>query len=167
MRAPDHDGREWRGIVWVDSPRNVRFELGLRSDGTIRVRGKWRWSQTGKGEFTSTDVQLGEASDWLAFAGNNGLVLSLKTDGSLWKWDFPDDLETKPNTTRAKRLGSHSDWVAVGQNYDGILSLAGDGSLWFWHGRQPHPESEFAWQPLLAPSRKPQLIGNIFASPYP
>jgi ABC-type transport system involved in multi-copper enzyme maturation permease subunit len=168
VRAPERDGREWRGIVWGNSPRGGRFEVGVRGDGTLRVRGKWRWSHSGKWEFIGTDVQLGAQSDWLAVAGTDEVVVTLKTDGSLWKWDFHDEPVTKPNTARMERLSSHSDWVAVCQNYDGIISLAADGSLWFWHcGRQRFVPSEFGVQPLLAPSRKPQLVGNIFASPSP
>ena len=161
LRAPERDGGQWRGIVWINSPRGGRFEVALRDDGTLRVLGKWRGSLSGKSQFVSADVQLGAHSDWLAVAGNNDMVVTLKADGSLWKWDFPDDPVTKPNTARAKRLSSHSDWVAVGQDYDGIISLAADGSLWAWqYGRRM--ASQFSLH--LAPSRKPQLIGNVLVS---
>ena len=167
-RAPYRDGRGWRGLAWVNSPRGYQLAVGLREDGTLRIRGQWGWSKTGKWEFIGADIKLGEESNWLALAGNNGVLVTLKADGSLWKWEFPDDSVTKPNTARATRLGSHSDWVAVVQNFGGIFSLAGDGSLWLWQcGRQNYSPREFALPPLLAPSRKPQLIGNIFTSLFP
>jgi hypothetical protein len=142
--------------------------VGLRGDGTLRVLGNWGWSRAGKWEFAGANIQLGEGTNWLALAGNDQVVVTLKADGSLWKWDFPDDSVTKPDSARATRLGSHSDWVAIGQDYYGIVGLAADGSLWVWHcGRQHYLPSEFALEPLLVPSRKPQLIGNMFASPFP
>ena len=91
--------------------------------------------------------------------------MTLKADGSLWKWDFPDDPMVKPETAYATRLGTRSDWVAVSRVWGCVTSLAADGSLWLWEyeSRRFSPE-EFSMPPLLAASRKPQLIGNVFAN---
>jgi ABC-type transport system involved in multi-copper enzyme maturation permease subunit len=168
LRAPYRDGRELRGYVRHYRPRGNQFEVRLRDDGTLRIR-EWRWKQTSKQEFTSGDVQLGQESDWLALVGNNGDgVVTLKVDGSLWDWEFPDDSIAKANTARATRLGAHADWVAITSDYLGTYSLAADGSLWLWrNGSRDFRPSEFAILPLLAPSRKPLLIGNIFTHSPP
>jgi hypothetical protein len=111
------------------------------------------------------DVQLGKESNWLAVSGNGGIVLTLKADGSMWKWSFPDDPVTKPDTASAVLLSRHSDWIAMTSALGGVVNLATDGSLWFWQfeplGYSPWGSS---FPPLLAVSRRPQKIGNIFGS---
>jgi hypothetical protein len=104
-------------------------------------------------------VRLGEDNDWKAVVGMYRPVFLLKANGALRKWDFPGDPAAPLYRARARRLGSHSDWVAICAHRGGLISLAADGSLWFRHfGPQP-------WgsiiRPLLAASRRPQLIGNV------
>ena len=165
-RSSLHDGVGWRGLAWVYLPQGNSCQVGVRTDGTFRVCMVWRLpagKTSGPNELTKFDLQLGKASDWRAIAGDDGTVVTLKADGSLWQWDFPVDPTTRPDTASATRLGTHSDWRAVVSAPNGIISLADDGSLWLWHiGRRDFSPSQHAIQPLLAFSRKPQSIGNIF-----
>jgi hypothetical protein len=164
------DVHQWRGVAWTSTPRVGGIRVGVREDGTFRVNGARQlqssptnrvrqWGMVGQ------DVQLGKESNWLAVSGNNDTVLALKADGSLWKWSFPADPVTKPDTASAVRLSRHSDWVAMTSTMGGVISLAADGSLWFWRfePRRYYP-SDSAIPPLLAVSRRPQKIGNIFGS---
>ena len=92
--------------------------------------------------------------------------MTLKADGSLWKWNFPDDPITEPESAAAVRLSEHSDWMAIAGEFGCVTSLAADGSLWFWQfdSRYFSP-SDFGIPPLLCVSRKPQKIGNVFDTP--
>jgi ABC-type transport system involved in multi-copper enzyme maturation permease subunit len=162
-REPLYDGHEWRGLAWAGNRSSSSFQVGIRNDGTFRVCRRWqvaRGKQLRTMELAKCDVQLGKDSDWLTLASvEEGSVVTLKANGSLWKWDFPVDPVKMPDTARAKRLGTYSDWIAIDEhNSDGIISLAADGSLWFWRF-ELHDHDSFA--PLLAPSRKPQRIASI------
>jgi hypothetical protein len=53
-------------------------------------------------------------------------------------------------------MGIHHDWVGIGTVMHQTISLAADGSLWHWSGQ------DRSYQPLLAASRKPEKIENIF-----
>ena len=56
---------------------------------------------------------------------------------------------------------SRSDWLAVSGEWGGAISLAADGSLWLWRAEEIYGQQSFL--PLLRPTRRPQLIGNIFS----
>jgi hypothetical protein len=97
-------------------------------------------------------VQVGDASDWISLAGNGVWLIALKADGTLWKWDFNSWwINGWPMALPPTRLGIHNDWLAIGSD----VSLAGDGSLWYW-------AEPFGNNTILAPSRRPAKIENIF-----
>ena len=101
-------------------------------------------------------------TDWLAVAGNGEWVITLKADGSLWRWNFTDGLRH----ATATRLGAHSDWLAIAEILGGVVSLAADGSLWYWqYEPQNFHAEELIFSPLFGVSRKPQKLGNIFEAP--
>ena len=122
-------------------------------------------------------MQIGTGTNWLALAGGDEKIISLKDDGTLWLWDFRDHSGRGPDEQRSERevlntvpvqLGTHSDWIAVSGQSTGLIALAADGGLWFWpvedvghyFGEQ---DGRPRMEPWLQVSRKPQLIGNIFA----
>jgi len=108
-------------------------------------------------------VQLGKDTDWSAAGGGIHMAAALKADGSLWAWFFEDVPRDDAELTSKSpvRLGTHNDWVALGNVWGGAVSLAADGSLWYWRNPRLRYDSD---QPMLASSRKPALIGNIFAA---
>jgi hypothetical protein len=159
QRAPHMDGTQWQSRAWISGHWPGAAEVEVRPDGTFRVVSAWEF-QSNKWSLTERDKQLGNESDWLAVSGNGEAVTTLKSDGSLWKWNFPDDSAGKPETTFAVRLGRYSDWRAIAFDSVGVVSLAADGSLWNWQFESSHqtgPRSS-----LLRTSRTPRLIGNIF-----
>ncbi|MBI5384707.1 MAG: ABC transporter permease subunit [Verrucomicrobia bacterium] len=160
-RTPQWDDAGWRSRSMTAVPGRRVIQLGVREDGTFRVCREW---QRGAKEWTKLDVQLRNESNWLGLVCTDYLVVTLKADGTLWKWDFPDDPVVRPATARATRFSSHSDWVAICPYGEGMAGLAADGGLWFWayEARHFYP-SQFAIQPLLAASRKPQLIANVLS----
>jgi hypothetical protein len=179
VRSLDHT--KWRslggGWMW--------WQAGVREDGTL-----WIWNSVfqaapGIGQGLTTElVQIGKDNDWLSVASAYRFLAALRADGTLWVWSLEDlhrqgiikftfqpgaNVETgiQANPVAAskspRRLGRHDDWVAVSGALGGIVSLAADGSLWYWWGRD-EDDYQNSDQPMLAPSRRPDKIGNIFSS---
>lgn len=172
-RAPYIDGQKSVASTWVSGSPGRSFHLGVGEDGVLRVIAYWGLVSKAGGRqqnwgLVPENIPLGEETNWVALADNRDDVVALRTDGSLWKLGFSADPITKPRGFTATPLSRHSDWVALTGAMDGMIALAADGSLWFWamEGRHYYP-SAFTLQPLLAVSRRPQLIGNVFASRVP
>jgi hypothetical protein len=129
--------------------------VAVRDDGTLWAWNLWVQPETEDGEIYAEGalIQLGSDTNWLQISGGFRRLAGLKTDGSLWQWDI-DNLSVNP-----ARLSKHNDWVGVGSLWGKTVSLAADGGLWYWWNTGPGGDSD---QPLLAASRKPQQIENIF-----
>ena len=146
--------------TWAVSRRGHNFQVGVFDDGTFRVSAIW-----GQRGFEKLEILIGPDSDWRSVAGNYSGIVTLKADGTLWKWNFANDPVARPESAHATRLSKQSDWLALTSAMDGVVALAADGSLWFWRFDSPrYYSSTHEFGPLLAASRRPQLIGNIFAS---
>jgi hypothetical protein len=160
----------WRCLAMASSPRNGTVTVRVAEDGRFYLTDGHHI--VGRGNYWHAEpvrenIQLSQETNWVAVAGNGRTVVTLRADGSLWKWNFPDDLfpfgdSITPKLPSAMRLGTHSDWQAIVGAADGLVSLAADGSLWFWHLESHSYYDEF--QPLLAQTRKPQRITNIFGN---
>ena len=167
-RTPYLDGQKSVASTWIPVPgRNLR--LGVGEDGALRVIASHGLIPAADGRkqkwgFIPQSIRLGEETNWLAMADNHYDVVALKTDGSLWKLGFSSDPLVDTDGFTATRLSRHADWVAITAAMDGMVTLAADGTLWFW-AMEPHYSSGFTLQPMLAASRRPQLIGNLFDSP--
>jgi hypothetical protein len=190
-RVPGLDNSHWRSLICLfDSDRRSMF-VGLRDDGTLwRWHGnsvlprqprfgrpsnsypprQQRFGSSTIGVHGDALLQIGKDSDWAEITGLWFGLTARKTNGSLWKWDWSPDNDARralmPFNKPPLQLGTHSDWVAVGSIGGSILSLAADGSLWFWpvpwEGNISFPSE---WNPLIAGSRKPAKIENIFEPP--
>jgi len=147
------DKVKWRSVAWCPPG-----QLGVREDGTL-----WTLSPHYESPRSVREelVQIGNATNWISVVGDNRMLMALKADGSLWKWEWERNAwqfeqqwaVTHPPT----HLGIHNDWVAIGSGWNGIVALAADGSLWIWLDYSFNPAS------LLAPpTRKPTKLENIF-----
>ncbi len=153
-------------LAWV-SGRQGGFQVSVLDDGKFVISAAWE--TTGKNYqmgLVKKDIQLGKDTDWRAVAGEGGLIITLKADGTMWRWEFPEDSLARPESASAVRLGIHSDWVAVLSQFGSVTSLAADGGLWLWQFDSRHfSRGDEMIPPLLSTSRKPQKIGNIFDAP--
>jgi alpha-tubulin suppressor-like RCC1 family protein len=113
-------------------------------------KNRWQWEGTGF-------LQVGKETNWLVVAVNWSYMVALKSDGSLWKWDFPQDSTAKVVKIPPTRLGIHNDWVSLTSTWIGVVSLAADGSLWLW----PDMEDYYGVALLKSP-KQPQFVGNVF-----
>ena len=134
------------------------FQISIGTNGTMWTRGDLSWMNN-LPQSHGRPVQIGSETDWKAVGGSWHVLLAVKTDGSLWKWDS----ECQPNKLSWKRLGNHSDWVAIKYSRSGVMALAADGSLWYWQTFPFYIDNGRHLPPfMLAAPRKPALVGNIF-----
>ena len=156
-RAPwdaDSDQTKWQDF-YADGHS---FQIGIRTNGTMWTRGDLSWMNNLPQSY-GRPVQIGSETDWKAVARSWHVLLAVKTDGSLWKWDS----ECQPDKLSWKRLGNHSDWVAIKDSWGGVMALAADGSLWYWQTAPLYIDNGRHLPPfMLAAPRKPILVGNIF-----
>jgi hypothetical protein len=143
---------------------------GVREDGTL-----WIWNYLPRQEtpYNFAPQQVGTEADWRMVSGSYTSLTALKADGSLWQYpllpaqDYPAASGPPFVLGNRVQLGSQRDWVAVDEAYgpygNGARALAADGSLWFWAERNRYNKNYGYAPTALAPSRKPELIGNIFA----
>jgi alpha-tubulin suppressor-like RCC1 family protein len=137
-------------------------QIGVLSDGTLRVTDEPRGSRK-KSRPPSIYAPLGKERDWRALAGKHQQTpVTLKADGTIWKWKFLGDPITNPGSAVATKFSTHSDWVAISEGWNGVLALARDGSLWQW--RMENPYEHPSQRAVLRASRRPQRLGNIFGT---
>ena len=145
-----------------------RFNKGFFTlAGTYTSMGDWTEGVKTNGELwlfadlayqKTKELQLGKNSKWKTSAfANDGSILAIRVDGTLWKWPPPGRWVRNPDSVKPVQVGTYSGWIALYPYvYGGCIALAADGNLWAW--KDP---SEHLW---LAPSRKPIFIGNIFGN---
>ncbi|MDR3457913.1 MAG: ABC transporter permease subunit [Verrucomicrobiae bacterium] len=176
-----YDGAHGKYRSLSQITHGLPFKVGILEDGTFRIWADMRLGGKRRTyDWAPADLQIGSSTNWLALAGGNEKIVTLKDDGTLWLWDFRDrsnrgwdEAWSEQDTVKIvpTRLGSCSDWIAISGSSESVVALAADGSLWFWplyrpenfnnnHGDQPDQPDI---QPWLDFSRKPQLLGNVFA----
>jgi ABC-type transport system involved in multi-copper enzyme maturation permease subunit len=111
-------------------------------------------------------LQVGRETNWVAVAVTWGSMVALKSDGSLWKWNFPENYPAVAAKIPPVRLGIHNDWIAIANTWGGVVSLAADGSLWLWpiENYEQHDNGALDFALLKLP-KQPEFLGNIFAKP--
>jgi hypothetical protein len=187
-RAPYLENRTWIDVAsyFCDG---LYIMVGVFEDGTFREVARYGWIPTprqiskiagphpanhGSRAYVRKDIQIGQETNWLGSAGYNEFAVSLKGDGTLWRWSFFTQrgyprfqLSGDPSKSfYPVGFSSHSDWLAVGQMMDGVVSLAADGSLYLWRF-QPEIDNYHRYSVMnsswLQVSRRPVLLGNIFS----
>lgn len=154
--------KERATVYCVEDPTEP-FQVAVTPQGTLEIVARWQSSHDARRwSYQPTQIPLGadRPDRWISVASaqNVTTLVSLRSDGTLWKWPFHKSPSRAPKSATCSQLGRHSDWVAVVSHQREVLSLAADGSLWAW--RFPsHFQS--GWDSFLAPSAKPQLLGNI------
>jgi ABC-type transport system involved in multi-copper enzyme maturation permease subunit len=154
----------WRSTFWCNVYTSPGFQAGVCEDGTFRELANWqKISHGSKWGLASRNIQIGTETNWLAAVGFENKPVSLKADGTLWRWEFEKSPDINPHGFSVNRFSEHSDWVAIAPMMSGFVSLAADGGLWLWRFEPQDYDFGSDYIPwLLANSRKPQYLGNIF-----
>jgi hypothetical protein len=128
----------------------------VRPDGTLWV--KWQYPQNGV-NLDSGFVRAGTETNWTAVALTWNRMVALKSDGSLWQWDFNrwQGINQENLARLITRVGIHNDWVAIASTWEDVIALAADGSLWLWPDRELYEQLT-----LLKLPKQPVFLGNIF-----
>jgi ABC-type transport system involved in multi-copper enzyme maturation permease subunit len=169
-RAPYLEGQKSVARKWIETSPSRDLYLGVGDDGVLRVIGyggvKNAVNGLGKWRLIPQKIQLGHETNWVALADDRYDVVGLRRDGTLWKLSFATDPITKPAGFSTTPLSRHSDWEGLVETMGNcVVSLAADGSLSYWATEtESRFDSGFTLRPLLSPSRRPQLIGNIFGA---
>lgn len=157
--------QEWNQVAWIVAPGGMGAMVGIRPDGTFRVAGAWGQPAGGMAwEILPKEGQFGHDSDWRTLVGSwsGSLAVTLKSDGTLWRWRFPRDVVENPQSASARRFSTHADWLAMHKMFAGFVALSRDGNLWFWKlDTEGFRSSDHSWPLLLGPSRRPVLISKI------
>jgi len=170
--AKKSDGTAWR-IIAGKTDRIVRatnfdqvplsrlslangpFGAYIRPDGAL-----WDLFMGNNGhpdQFQSYAEPCGTETNWVSAATTwSGMLVSLRSDGTLWEWRSAFNHGRQP-----VRIGIHNDWVAVAGVDGGVVALAADGSLWFWPQRQYYTSSPL----LIQLPKQPPYLGNVFGHP--
>jgi len=135
----------------------------VRPDGTLWM--SWDFYKNGN-EIYSDFVQIGRETNWIAVDVMWNGMAALKSDGSLWKWNFPENPPADATNIPLVRMGIHNDWIAIANTWGGVVALAADGSLWLWpivnYEQYDNGPMDFA---LLKLPKQPEFLGNVFAKP--
>jgi len=118
------------------------WAMALKTDGTIWAWGEGEAGQLGQGNTTdySSPVQVGALTTWSKISAGNhyaqGVVLAIKTDGTLWAWGEGSDGQLGDGTTVDKsspvQIGGLTTWAECSSGYQQSQALKTDGTLWAW-----------------------------------
>jgi ABC-type transport system involved in multi-copper enzyme maturation permease subunit len=164
-RATAFDGVKLDQTLWVAELATGGVLIGVGEDGALRAVGRWQLStnqatQRQEYQLAASRDQIGTDTNWVALAGNTSNFIALKTNGTLWRWNLTSGEAAWLAQAKPARFDSHSDWVGLVVAEDGVAALAADGSIWFWRLESRYQGSQGTR--LLAPSRRPELVANMF-----
>jgi alpha-tubulin suppressor-like RCC1 family protein len=128
------------GTNWKSVCTGLQSAFAIKTDGTL-----WGWGCNGEGCLgdnttipKSSPVQVvGNATNWKCVSTDGGVVVGLKTDGTLWTWGRGYVGALGDNTTISK--SSPVQTIAGGTNWRTIAGggymasgIKTDGTLWLW-----------------------------------
>lgn len=157
--APARD--ESSEVTWIRPWRNVApyLRVSLHSDGSMLTRPVERPDKAGPRPPIAFG-RLGAGHRWIGIAGVGEHLVTLREDGTLWRWSRRAKTSGASAQATCVQLGRSSDWRAIQGTDSGVVALAADGTIWHWPLDNAMSRS---MRPLLGPTRRPQFVANIFA----
>lgn len=143
------------------------FLAGIGDDGAFRELALPHVGAPSSAPGNFQDIQIGAETNWVKMAcAPYGQPVTLKADGTLWRWNLKLPPRCQSGRVSATQLGSRSDWVSVvSDQRDEFVALAADGTLWRWRF-EPSLSRYGGSRGLLRQSRRPEYLGNIFSSSH-
>jgi len=157
LRETNLDQISFRTLMTAGDNGDMAY---IRPDGTLWM--KWQYPQN-RTNADSGFIQAGTETNWTTVTLTWNKMVALKSDGSLWQWDFHRWQNGNQGNlfqliqNPPARVGIHSDWVAITQTWDDVIALSADGSLWLWPDRE-----QIEQYTLLRLPKQPKFLGNIF-----
>ena len=128
--------------TWSGISAGGWWAAAIKTDGTIWAWGEGESGQLGQGNTTdySSPVQVGALTTWSKLQGGNsynqGTVLAIKTDGTLWAWGEGSAGELGDGTTVDKsspvQVGALTTWAECSPGNLQSQALKTDGTIWAW-----------------------------------
>lgn len=128
------------GIVFIAA--GLRFNLAVRSDGTVWAWGSNQWGQQGNGATSLTPVATPAAvaalSEIVSVAAGRSHAFALKSNGTVWAWgqnqcgQIGNGVASGTPVTTPAPLAALTDIAAVGAGDFHSLALRNDGTLFSW-----------------------------------
>ena len=114
----------WDQIVFQSfSPSGEGSRAYVGKDGTLWLVVDDYWVGSIRLTQKKGYSQVGKETNWLAVAMLRRGMVALKSDGSLWQWNFPQDSAADVAKIPPKRMGIHNDWVCLTATWDGARSI--------------------------------------------
>lgn len=131
------------GTNWITGSSGNRFNVGIKSDGTL-----WTWGLSWSGRLghgndtvcrSSPATVAGGGTTWCRSSSAYSHTLALKTDGTLWAWGINNygglgnGTDTVSRTSPESTAGGGTNWsfVSAGTN-NSSAAIKTDGTLWTW-----------------------------------
>jgi len=131
------------GTNWKQVSCGRVLTTAVKTDGTL-----WTWGRNINGQLGTNDninrstpvTTFAGGTNWKqvsASNGNNGFVLAVKTDGTLWGWGLNTNGQLGDNTTTTRStpvttFAGGTNWKQVACGRIHTLATKTDGTLWTW-----------------------------------
>jgi alpha-tubulin suppressor-like RCC1 family protein len=125
---------------WLSISAGFYFAVAIKTDGTI-----WSWGQNDLGQlglgnttYYSSPKQIGSLTNWSTLTcSTNGVVLSIKTDGTLWAWgnNASFGMLGQGNTISRSspvQVGALTTWAKVSAPGTSVSAVTTGGTLFTW-----------------------------------
>ena len=138
---------DWSGIAAGGSS----YSIALKSDGTLWAWGINNESQLGTStsetcinepytlSCSTTPIQVGTDTNWLAIAASGHHTVALKKDGTIWAWGINSYGQLGDGTsgnisnkTSPIQVGTDTNWLAIAVGGNHTVALKKDGTMWAW-----------------------------------
>jgi alpha-tubulin suppressor-like RCC1 family protein len=126
---------------WASASFGIGTGAAIRPNGTLWVWGRNDYGQSGLSEATtvvrSSPIQVGTLTDWsnVACSKENGSMVAIKTDGSLFTWgnNTYGQLAKIDIVSRSSpvQIGANT-WSSISAGNFHVVAVQTNGSLWAW-----------------------------------
>lgn len=115
---------------WQKLSAGSGHSVVIQNDGSA-----WAWGSNSNGQLgdgTNTNrnhpEMVGNETNWqsLSYGCNYSNTISIKTDGTLWRWVSSD------SGNAMQQVGTEGDWATLASGTGFIAALKTDGTLWMW-----------------------------------